>query len=44
MTVLTHTQAPDFTLPDENGTPTTLSSLWSAAPRALALVFIRHFG
>lgn len=34
--------APDLSLPDADGRPVQLSSLWRAAP--LALVFIRHFG
>ena len=36
--------APDATLPDAAGTPVRLSDHWRAAPRGLALVFVRHFG
>ncbi|MFM9105426.1 MAG: hypothetical protein ACKOWF_01850 [Chloroflexota bacterium] len=36
--------APDLTLRDATGAPVQLSSFWNAAPRALALVFVRHFG
>ena len=36
--------APDLTLLDASGAPVTLSSRWSQAPRALVLVFVRHFG
>ncbi|MEK6235689.1 MAG: redoxin domain-containing protein [Planctomycetales bacterium] len=34
--------APDMTLPDDSGTQTSLSSLWSKQP--LALLFVRHLG
>ena len=34
--------APDMTLPDDSGTQTSLSSLWSERP--LVLLFIRHLG
>ena len=37
-------QAPDLTLTDTTGLPVRLSDLWDAAPRALVLVFVRHFG
>ena len=36
--------APDLALPGRDGTPTRLGDLWAAAPRALALVLVRHFG
>ncbi|MGI9254133.1 MAG: hypothetical protein ACR2J8_10325 [Thermomicrobiales bacterium] len=36
--------APDQTLLDDSGQTVRLSDFWSAAPRALALVFVRHFG
>src|SRR5438552_12792029 len=34
--------APDFTLPDQNGRPVTLSDLWGEGP--LLLLFWRQFG
>lgn len=36
--------APDVTLHDTAGAPVRLAELWAAAPRALVLVFLRHFG
>jgi hypothetical protein len=36
--------APDQTLLDATGAEVRLSDYWTAAPRALALVFVRHFG
>jgi len=36
--------APDAALRDATGTDVRLSELWREAPRALALVFVRHFG
>ncbi len=36
--------APDVTLRDGEGADVRLSDLWQGAPRALALVFVRHFG
>lgn len=36
--------APDATVRDAAGIERTLSHYWAAAPRALALVFVRHFG
>lgn len=36
--------APDLTLPSPDATFVQLSELWRAAPRALALVFVRHWG
>jgi hypothetical protein len=36
--------APDQTLLDATGASVTLSDFWEAAPKALALVFVRHFG
>jgi peroxiredoxin len=36
--------APDVTLRDAAGTPVGLAELWTSAPRALVLVFVRHFG
>ncbi len=36
--------APDATLPDAVGTRVRLSDRWRAAPRGLALVFVRHYG
>jgi len=36
--------APDATLTDAAGAAVPLSDLWEAAPRALVLVFLRHFG
>lgn len=36
--------APDLTLHDAAGSEVRLSDLWSGAPRALLLVFLRHFG
>jgi len=38
------TAAPDLVLRDAAGAEVRLSDLWRAAPRALALVFVRHFG
>ena len=37
-------RAPDLALRDAAGAPVRLADLWAAAPRALALVFVRHFG
>ena len=37
-------RAPDRTLGGADGAPVRLAELWSAAPRALVLVFVRHFG
>lgn len=36
--------APDSVVGDGSGAGTRLSALWTAAPRALVLVFLRHFG
>ncbi len=36
--------APDLALRDAAGAEVRLSDLWGAAPTALALVFVRHFG
>jgi peroxiredoxin len=36
--------APDLTLPAPDASFARLSDLWHAAPRALALVFVRHWG
>ena len=36
--------APDLLLRDAAGADVRLSDLWHAAPKALALVFVRHFG
>ncbi len=36
--------APDLILRDAAGAEVCLSALWGAAPRARALVFVRHFG
>ena len=36
--------APDQTLLDASGATVRLSDYWTAAPKALALVFVRHFG
>jgi peroxiredoxin len=36
--------APDLTLAGADGAPIRLSDLWTAAPTALALVLVRHFG
>ena len=36
--------APDQTVLDTTGAEVRFSDYWSAAPKALALVFIRHFG
>jgi hypothetical protein len=36
--------APDATLRDAAGNRVRLADLWGAAPAALALVFVRHFG
>ncbi len=36
--------APDLALGDPAGAKVRLSDLWDAAPRGLALVFVRHFG
>ncbi|HEV2107635.1 MAG TPA: hypothetical protein VGR16_05185 [Thermomicrobiales bacterium] len=36
--------APDVTLIDGSGAPVHLKDQWEAAPRALALIFLRHFG
>lgn len=36
--------APDFTLTTPEGEEVCLSDLWKNAPRALALVFVRHWG
>lgn len=37
-------RAPDVTVRDETGADVRLRDLWAAAPRGLALVFVRHFG
>lgn len=36
--------APDLTLRDAGNAEVRLSDLWSSAPRALVIVFLRHFG
>ena len=36
--------APDLALHDPADAEVRLSDLWGAAPRAQALVFVRHFG
>lgn len=36
--------APDVVLHDAAGGEVRLSDLWQGAPRALAMVFVRHFG
>jgi hypothetical protein len=36
--------APDLVVLDASGVETGLSAFWTAAPRALVLVFLRHFG
>jgi len=36
--------APDAALTDAAGTDVPLSGLWRESPRALVLVFLRHFG
>lgn len=36
--------APDLTLRDAGDVEVRLSDLWASAPRALVLVFLRHFG
>lgn len=36
--------APDFTLDDATGAPRRLADLWRAAPNALVLVLLRHYG
>lgn len=36
--------APDATLLDPAGIPVRLADRWQAAPRAFALVFVRHYG
>jgi hypothetical protein len=36
--------APDAMLVDASGNPVHLREQWEAAPKALALVFLRHFG
>lgn len=36
--------APNATLADSDGQIVRLSTIWSTASRALALVFVRHFG
>lgn len=36
--------APDLTLATTDGSSVRLSDLWAKAPRALALVLVRHFG
>ena len=36
--------APDVMLHDTAGAPVRLAELWTATPRALVLVFLRHFG
>lgn len=36
--------APDAMLVDASGNPVHLREQWEAAPKALALIFLRHFG
>ena len=36
--------APDVPLRDAAGMSVRLAELWTSAPRALVLVFVRHFG
>lgn len=38
------TTAPDLVLRDRHRTEVRLADLWQSAPKALALVFVRHFG
>lgn len=40
----TGSNAPDATLILASGDPVSLQDQWQAAPKALALVFLRHFG
>jgi hypothetical protein len=40
----TGSNAPDATLIAASGDPVQLQDQWQAAPKALALVFLRHFG
>lgn len=40
----TGSKAPDATLIAASGDPVQLRDQWEAAPKALALVFLRHFG